>query len=112
MGKLSSDVKDFKVETIQAVTESKDSIHDSLEEMVEIVAKTGNMVKEVKKGVKDAKLNAKTEAVEARLEKTQELLRLVLKFLKKLDSDQCGSRAYLRSSITHNIEALKYLNLI
>ena len=82
MGKLSSDVKDFKVETIQAVTESKDSIHDSLEEMVEIVAKTGNMVKEVKKGVKDAKLNAKTEAVEAKLEKTQELLRLVLKFLE------------------------------
>lgn len=75
LGKLSSDVKDFKVETIQAVTESKDSIHDSLEEMVEIVAKTGIMVKEIKKGVKDAKLNAKTEAVEARLEKTQELLR-------------------------------------
>ena len=83
MGKLSSDVKDFKVETIQAVTESKDSIHDSLEEMVEIVAKTGKMVKEVKKGVKDAKLNAKTEALEAKLEKTQELLRLVLKFLEK-----------------------------
>merc|ERR1719385_155595 len=75
LGKLSSDVKDFKVETIQAVTESKDSIHDSLEEMVEIVAKTGKMVKEVKKGVKDAKLNAKTEALEAKLEKTQELLR-------------------------------------
>merc|ERR1719385_479987 len=64
LGKLSSDVKDFKVKTIQAVTESKDSIHDSLEEMVEIVSKTGKMVKEVKKGVKDAKL-----------EKTQELLR-------------------------------------
>ena len=83
MGKLSSDVKDFKVETIQAVTESKDSIHDSLEEMVEIVAKTGNMVKEVKKGVKDAKLNAQTEAVEAKLEKAQELLRLVLKVSRK-----------------------------
>merc|ERR1719385_304003 len=75
LGKLSSDVKDFKVKTIQAVTESKDSIHDSLEEMVEIVAKTGKMVKEVKKGVKDAKLNAKTDALEAKLEKTQELLR-------------------------------------